>query len=570
MKITCLDRDIKHVFETGYYHVPRFQRPYSWERDHIIDFWNDTIVECESDYFIGSMVVYRKSAELFGVVDGQQRLTTITMMLCALRNAYKSEGLEPLALGVHHLIERAGLDNEQCFILQTETSYPYFQEYIQKYNEPEIQAEYNSEEVNLRNAFELINNLIREVICGIRLSYRHSRKNEVQEDIRNRLSKIRDKLLRLKVILIEVDNEDDAYCIFETLNTRGRDLNVSDLVKNHLIKFIRVSNKQVDLPKDKWKEIRENIDNMSNELDIDTFLLHFWLSKYGYATAKTLYKKFKATIRNNEVRLFLDTLVSNSSIYKTIFEPELRQWEKGDIEIKRTLINLNKFRVTQQTPMVLATLREYLNGKLKIKTALECLEAIEKFHYLFTAITSQRSSGGIASMYSTFACKLSDAKDEHAKGRIVRDLKQKMRDKVPTLDEFLAGFKKLRFTNDFNKHKKIILYTLAKIDKVFNQSGLVVDYEFMTVEHVYSQNARGKSNNSIDVPIGQIGNLILVNKEINEQLGNRDFSQKKEMLTKTKFFADIVIKDACKWDAEEIEKRTEYLGRVAYEEVFKI
>ena len=61
MKITCIDKEIKNVFETGYYHIPRFQRPYSWEKEQILEFWNDTIKESEADYFIGSIVVYKKS-----------------------------------------------------------------------------------------------------------------------------------------------------------------------------------------------------------------------------------------------------------------------------------------------------------------------------------------------------------------------------------------------------------------------------------------------------------------------------------------------------------------------------
>lgn len=101
MKITCIDKEIKKVFETGYYHIPRFQRPYSWEKDHIAEFLNDTLIENETDYFIGSIVLYKINADLFGVVDGQQRLTTITMILCALRDFYLDENHVNLAQGVH-------------------------------------------------------------------------------------------------------------------------------------------------------------------------------------------------------------------------------------------------------------------------------------------------------------------------------------------------------------------------------------------------------------------------------------------------------------------------------------
>lgn len=447
MKPSCFARELKTIFETAYYHVPPFQRPYSWERDHIVDFWNDAIVECESDYFIGSMVIFKKSSELFGIVDGQQRLTTITLILCALRNAYRSEGMTDYALGIQSLIERKGLDNKNQFILQTETSYPYPQEFIQKNGNPDIQVDYNTEEITLKNAFELITKLINDEIEYIKET-KHSRKVDSRDLIKDKLNKIRDKVCKLKIITIEIDDEEDAYIIFETLNTRGKDLSVSDLIKTHLIKSIKVNNKNVDLPKEKWKRIRENIDYISIETNIDTFLLHEWLSRYEHTTVKTLYKKFKQTIKNHEFKPFLDILENDSAIYKYIHDPESKRWEKNEIEIKKILLHLNSFRITQQMPFVLSLLREYLNGKLKYRQTVDCLESIEKFHYLYTAITSQRSSGGIASMYSGLARKLTNTRDEAGKSNIIRELKSKMRDKIPTIDEFQAGFKKLRYINE--------------------------------------------------------------------------------------------------------------------------
>src|SRR5947209_16055653 len=137
---------MKTILESGYYRIPRFQRPYSWERENIEDFWNDTILGGDTDYFIGSMVVFKERSGSFGVVDGQQRLTTITMILAAIRNVFQQERLQSLALGIHRLIERADIDNKDQYILQTETSYPYLQEYIQKFGSPEIQPEIHEEE----------------------------------------------------------------------------------------------------------------------------------------------------------------------------------------------------------------------------------------------------------------------------------------------------------------------------------------------------------------------------------------------------------------------------------------
>src|SRR6476646_2664769 len=88
VKITCIDKELKTILSSGFYKIPRFQRPYLWEKEQVEDFWSDAIANEDPDYFIGSMVVFLASHDTFGVVDGQQRLTTITMILCALRDAF--------------------------------------------------------------------------------------------------------------------------------------------------------------------------------------------------------------------------------------------------------------------------------------------------------------------------------------------------------------------------------------------------------------------------------------------------------------------------------------------------
>ena len=135
MDIKPLDLTVKNLLETAFYKIPRFQRPYSWDRENVEDFWNDAIASEDPDYFIGSFVLYRAKApvDLLYVVDGQQRLTTITFLLAATRDALHDLGLSSLAAGVQKLIEREDIDNEMTFVLESETPYPYLQEKIQKY-----------------------------------------------------------------------------------------------------------------------------------------------------------------------------------------------------------------------------------------------------------------------------------------------------------------------------------------------------------------------------------------------------------------------------------------------------
>jgi uncharacterized protein with ParB-like and HNH nuclease domain len=126
------------MLTAGYYLIPRFQRPYSWDRENTQEFWDDIVRDAPPDYFIGSMVVYKEGSQRFGVVDGQQRLTTITILLCVLRNTLADLGHRDLAEGIHNLVERRNIDNKPEFVVATESSYPFFQDHIQKWGKPTV------------------------------------------------------------------------------------------------------------------------------------------------------------------------------------------------------------------------------------------------------------------------------------------------------------------------------------------------------------------------------------------------------------------------------------------------
>jgi uncharacterized protein with ParB-like and HNH nuclease domain len=233
MKIESQDRTVEELLNSGYFKVPRFQRPYSWERAEVEDFWNDTIADTEGEYFIGSIVLFSHSPGTLGIVDGQQRLTTITMFLCALRDALAQEELDGLAKGLHRLIERPDINNNNQFVLQTETSYPYLQEMIQSFEKEDEEIQAGDEERRLEVAFELLKDWIGESIEAIRSNPSLNEKKK-RAAVRSQLVEMRDRILGLKTIMVALASEDDAYVIFETLNTRGRDLTVSDLVRTHI------------------------------------------------------------------------------------------------------------------------------------------------------------------------------------------------------------------------------------------------------------------------------------------------------------------------------------------------
>ncbi len=158
MDIKPVDQTVKTLLESFFYRIPRFQRPYSWDRENVADFWGDAVASQDPDYFIGSFVVYRQGpgTDTLFVVDGQQRITTITLLLAALRNTLNNNGHEALARGIQGLIERPDLNNEMQYVLQSESPYPYLQEHIQKYGEPELPPSPGGEEDALKGAYTFL------------------------------------------------------------------------------------------------------------------------------------------------------------------------------------------------------------------------------------------------------------------------------------------------------------------------------------------------------------------------------------------------------------------------------
>ncbi len=567
MKIESTDQDIRNLLSSGYYRIPRFQRPFSWTHENIQDFWDDIIKGKLRDYFIGSMVVFKEGSQRYGVVDGQQRLTTITIFLAVLRNQLKKAGFEDLARGIHGLIDRKNIDNKDEFILSTETSYPFLQDHILKWGSPDVPVEVMREEQNLKSAFEQFRRLVDEEEGAIRAALGPGAE-KVDQAICKRLVEMRDTVLELKVILVKLDNEDDAYIIFETLNTRGKDLSLTDLVKNHVTKHLKVSSASVDQPKVKWERILETIEGSSSDLDTDTFMHHFWLSRYDYLPAKSLFKEIKRRIGKDECGQFLADLVSDSSLYRSIHEISYGKWSKNEQGVADSLEALQLFRVQQQTPCVLSLVRAYKAGRIKKRQLEDALVAIEKFHFLFTAVTSQRSSGGISGMYASLGRRLCESTTMEAALSVISELKQKLRDRVPSLDEVKALFQEVLYTESLTKQRGLVRYILATIEKSRN-SGQVVDYGKMTIEHLVPQSEIGAGLIS-EIVAGQLGNLILVSQGMNSSLSNRPFSEKKRILKQAKFPLEAEIEAAEEWGLEQIRARTERIAQLAYNKLWKI
>ena len=258
----------------------------------------------------------------------------------------------------------------------------------------------------------------------------------------------------------------------------------------------------------------------------------------------------------------------DAQTYREIQETAYRKWDKNDHQIPESLDALGLFRLKQPLPMMLAIMHAYDAGDVKRKHVEDILGAIENFHFIFTAITSQRSSGGISFMYALHARSLLAAKDLDAKLEVLTELKDKLKTKAPAYAEFEPYFLNLRFSRSFTKQKKLVQYILAKIDRTMNASGVALDYPQMTIEHIAPQSG---TNALSDDVVGNIGNLLLVEKGFNsKKLSNKTFAAKKSLLLKSKVFLDPVIENATNWTEVEVAQRGKWLATTASQKVWKI
>lgn len=566
MEIKPVDKTVKQLLESGFYRIPRFQRPYSWDQENVDDFWVDTVANNDPDYFIGSFVLHTKAGEdgVHYVVDGQQRLTTITLLLAATRNALERLEFKNQASGLQKLIEREDLDNQKQFILQTETSYPFLHEYIQKHGIPELSAPQSDEQETLQRAFKYIEDKIEATLHAIDLDSVVP-KTKRREKKRVQLQLIRDRVLRLQLISIELTTEDDAYLIFETLNTRGKDLGISDLVKNHLTRLLRPKNKGVDHAREKWKSVLNEFNVSAAEIDVNAFLHHAWLSRHPYLSKEKLFKAIKGKVVASTAMPYLNDLVTDAKLYRASFEPASRKWLNEERSVADSIRALNIFRVVQPVPLVLSLLRAYDGERMSLSQLREILRDMENFHVQFTAITAQRTGGGTAKMYAATAEAISTANGKNACGVILKEFKNKMRARVPARDEFVANFRAVEYLSSSTKQKSLVQYLLRRFDAQLRNAP--IDYQQMTIEHIAPENPAG---NALGGSTASIGNLILLPQNLNVQVGNKPFAQKLPAFKSGGVALDTHLSSATSWDDKAILARTDYLAELGYDTVFRV
>lgn len=368
-----------------------------------------------SEYFIGSLVLVGDDDDTNNiekhVVDGQQRLMTITIIFSVLSQLFRSIGEDKLSELAHGYIIGENEDGQPYTKVVSETPKPFFQYRIQEKDIDFAQIPRSAEEKRILKAYKFFEGQLSEKHLLKEISDKFSGVNLAYVDA---LKLFRDQLLKCKVIYVTVKNFDEAYMIFEVLNAKGKDLTPVDVIKNKLFSVLDQT-EPIDMAYDKWQNIRENLTTDSFD-DILTFYRHYWLSKYGFATYKRLVSEFDKKINKtySEYRSFLLDLEEASQDYSKIVSPNIQHWpQPEERSIYETIDALAIFGVTQVRTFLLALIDARRRNIIKHSVLLYVMEYLQYFHFVFNAVCSERPSG-LERKYSSYTRRLraSDSKQD--------------------------------------------------------------------------------------------------------------------------------------------------------------
>lgn len=316
--------------------VPRFQRNYSWDWEKVEKLWmdieeaynklDDNNDPTDSQYLLGPVVLVRneEGKGKYWIIDGQQRLATLTMIFCVARDIISENVTEPKIEKIKDMIEITYMDQHKSWKLVLNDTDKYLFQEIQAYEEgaePQIQR-IKKQKIKAKSKKRLIENYIHlyekmtEALCtnfGKIKMTKAELKNMPEEEVKRRIS---DNIQWLNVFLahirdnnylvkIMVNDYNTASQIFETLNHRGAPLSKSSLVKNYVISQIKSDEKQTELS-DRWNKVFDLV--IGNEQDDDEFIIESFRSRDPITKIpkKDLYVKIREKIPKKDEKACLD------------------------------------------------------------------------------------------------------------------------------------------------------------------------------------------------------------------------------------------------------------------------
>ncbi len=498
MSITSpIPKSLEDLIRNKFYRIPLYQRPYDWDIDKVSQLWDD-INSNEPGYFLGFLLFKpdppnEPNPSEFEIVDGQQRLATLLLLIRAFIEILEENNAKGIAdefqkdyISQH----RAGAKESRITLTLSKRDKDKFDSLLRGDNLP-ISKKLSSWK-NLDNTI---------IFFKEKLLQLNQKKG--QEGI---INFVNDKVLKATFLDVRLGNDSDVYQFFETLNDRGMDLSIADLVKNHVC---GVANKQ----KVPVEECAYNIDRISDELrsgKFKDFLLHYcWANAEDKEPIprKKLMEWYSNKInKSGNIKNFLVNLERFAlNFYINYVEPN----RCTDSAKRNEFIYLDALDATRCYPLLLRA-----EDSLARKDFLRLCKAIEILTFRHSTILKW------------------DAKTlENVFHGLIRDIiKEKSINSILEIIKKQDAMKSTTFKTAFEEFvpatHKLARYTLLKIEEhISGKAQVPLDWNGLTLEHIL---AEGLSWFGHDEYLERLGNLTLLSFPMNKDASNKPFKEKRD------------------------------------------
>jgi hypothetical protein len=505
------------------YKVPVYQRDYSWKIDQWEDLWDDILSilpPAETVHYMGSIVLQNKGDKRYTIIDGQQRLATLSLIVLAtIKNiqALINNGIE-VAENQERItiLSRKFLGDKDPSSLTysaklelNENNNGFYQSHLMVFRPP-------LNERTLRDSDKLLWQAFNFFDTKIRAHFQKNNAGEVLADFLNRV--VAERLMFIQVV---VQDEVSAYTVFETLNSRGADLTVTDLLKNYF--FSLATSTDLVHVKEKWARTVDTIG-----LDtFPTFLRHYWMSKNKLIRQDYLFREIKSTVRTSpQVIDLLDELDANAQLYNALGSYADAFWS-NDREQRKRIKEIELFREKQALPLLMAAYNSLENDTF---TAVLRIVVVITFRYTIVAGLNPNQK---EQRYSQAAQKIS-RREIKTPAQVAKELATI----YPNDRDFKNDFSTLPVST--KRNRKLARYILFGLENQLSQRDLDFEDDPATIEHILPENANDDWNGSFTPSMQEnyvyrLGNYTLLEADKNRECGTRSFTDKKAIYAESQY-----------------------------------
>jgi uncharacterized protein with ParB-like and HNH nuclease domain len=534
--------------------VPRFQRDYSWTEEQWGDLWSDLqgikIEQKDDSHYMGYLVLQEIDDNEYIIVDGQQRLTTLTILFIAACYVFD----EMISNGQDVELNKINLDELKKYVGQlnpiTKTlenkitlnrnNQHFFKTFLCQFSKNIPTTKIKSSEKLLKDAKDYF---VKQ------LKSRFTTGQQIIEFILRTVS------FRLYFTTIIVNDDINAYTIFETLNARGVQLSTPDLLKNYLLSLITKQKEHssvIDNLDETWEKISEQI----GENNFSDFVRHEWNSRFKSATKTELFRRIKSQITTPEASSeYISQLYTQSFNYSALLNPNDEMWISSEYtpeqqqQIKSILDLLVKFKIIQPISLLLATIIKY--NKTDFIRLLRYIEVLSMRYNIICNLPPNDQE----SLYKNLAYQVTN------NNLSILAIKEEFKKFYPSDKEFETAF----IYKDFKQNQRA-KYLLLKLQNYLDTSIGCFHESDLTIEHILPKEPTCEWLDKFKNPeafIYKLGNMVLIPKKTNKDIDRKLFTDKKDLILKTSLAINNTIAEDEVWNESSIGKRQKYLAKQA-------